>query len=698
MMRLVSFRVTDFRSVRDSGWVDTDSVTALIGTNEAGKTNLLMPLWKLNPAKDGQIDPKKDYPRNQFHEIRAMEDKPVFIRARFELTKDLASKVAALTGVTPEEVRIVEVSRDFDGQRGVTYPNAKPLRALPTSEVSKCLERAAQDVEALTPAAKAEEPLKTQMLSALTQARGNLCAMGNMASRAAILEAKKTLEGVDTEAASKRSTLGPRYGQALDELDELAKQVSRPHPQQNAEARKLILDNLPAFVYYSNYGNLDSEIYLPHAIQNMKRTDLGSREEAKVRTLKVLFEYVNLQPQEIMELGQEIDPRQNAPTPEQIHETAERKKEREILLTSASTSLTRRFREWWKQGEYRFRFDADGNHFRIWVSDDKRPEEIELEGRSAGLQWFLSFFLIFLVESQDAHADCILLLDEPGHSLHPIAQQDLFRFFHGLAETNQLIYTTHSPFLVDPDHLDRVRAVYVDDDGTTAVSEDLRARENKPAQSKSIYPVHAALGLSVSDTLLLGCQPVIVEGQSDQYYLSGIKNFLIAKGLITPQRELVFMPAGGVKGIGALTAIITGIDERLPFVLLDSDGPGKALRDKLASGLYAGSEDRLLMFGDLCGMEGAEVEDLYPGSFLVKVLDRTFRGPDADFSEGWDETKPILPQVEAYAAAHGIALEKGWKVEIAKQAKTRLLRLVNPLKGEETVMKRWTDLFQKFDP
>ncbi len=41
---------------------------------------------------------------------------------------------------------------------------------------------------------------------------------------------------------------------------------------------------------------------------------------------------------------------------------------------------------------------------RIWVSDDKRPEEIELEGRSTGLQWFLSFYLVFLVESADAHA------------------------------------------------------------------------------------------------------------------------------------------------------------------------------------------------------------------------------------------------------------------------------------------------------
>ena len=54
-MKLTRFRVTNFRSVKDSGWVDVDDVTALIGVNESGKTNLLLPLWKLNPALDGEI-------------------------------------------------------------------------------------------------------------------------------------------------------------------------------------------------------------------------------------------------------------------------------------------------------------------------------------------------------------------------------------------------------------------------------------------------------------------------------------------------------------------------------------------------------------------------------------------------------------------------------------------------------------------
>ena len=192
------------------------------------------------------------------------------------------------------------------------------------------------------------------------------------------------------------------------------------------------------------------------------------------------------------------------------------------MLQSASADLTSRFREWWKQGDYQFRFQADGNHFRIWVSDERRPEQIELEGRSSGLQWFFSFYLVFLVEAEDSHEDAILLLDEPGLSLHPVSQQDLSNFFRSLAEKNQLLYTTHSPFMVDSDRLDRVKAVFTTEHGLTAVSADLRAqtKQENTDRHNSIYPVHAALGLSVSDTLLQGCQIVIVEGVSDQQYLT----------------------------------------------------------------------------------------------------------------------------------------------------------------------------------
>src|SRR6266481_9534618 len=96
-MKLLKFRVTNFRSVDDSGWIDVDEVSALIGTNESGKTNLLIPLWKLNPAKNGEISPIADYPRKQYHEIRAMDKKPIFITAEFYCADELIAGLVKLT-------------------------------------------------------------------------------------------------------------------------------------------------------------------------------------------------------------------------------------------------------------------------------------------------------------------------------------------------------------------------------------------------------------------------------------------------------------------------------------------------------------------------------------------------------------------------------------------------------------------------
>src|SRR5262245_53085437 len=115
MMKLLKFRVENFRSVNDSGWIETDTVAGLIGTNESGKTNLLVPLWKLKPAKEGQINPIADFPRKRYNEIRSMERKPVFITAHFELPDELAQQIAELTSTTIDDVKIVEVQRDLGG-------------------------------------------------------------------------------------------------------------------------------------------------------------------------------------------------------------------------------------------------------------------------------------------------------------------------------------------------------------------------------------------------------------------------------------------------------------------------------------------------------------------------------------------------------------------------------------------------------
>lgn len=656
-MKLLRFRVTNFRSVDDSGWIEADEVTSLIGTNESGKTNVLLPLWKMNPAKEGAINPTADYPRKHYTIFRHESPKPVFIEAVFDVGDSLAEQLSAKTGMSREQLREVSVSKRFDGEFSVDFPKAVPVRTIDKDRISASLSEAETELASMT-ALKTEEDMKAQMLTALRSARKKVADSDDVAA--------EQLDGVLTsltapklENAPKTSTIFPRYSRLTEEIQGMKQDVSRVHPRDVDAAVDLVIANLPKFVYYSNYGNLDSEIYLPHVIQNMARRDLGVREQAKVRTLKVLFEFVKLQPQEILELGRDFrDPANPArqPTQAEIDVIAEKKRQRSILLQSASALLTQKFRQWWKQGEYRFRFEADGDHFRIWVSDDKRPEEIELEGRSTGLQWFLSFYLVFLVESSDAHEGAILLLDEPGLSLHPLAQRDLSAFFDGLATTNQLIYTSHSPFLIDADRLDRARKVYVGTDGTSKVTPDLRLLDADMAQRGAGYAVHAALGLTVVESLLLGCTPVVVEGVSDQHYLGGMKNILIAAGHLKPGRELVFPPAGGAKGVKVVASILGGRDEVLPVALFDGDGQGHTTAKALKDSLYADQQGVVLEVDSFTGMSGSEIEDLIPPQIIARELDRWQRNTDVPFDEERKSDAPIVPQIEAWAKGHGIAL------------------------------------------
>ena len=365
------------------------------------------------------------------------------------------------------------------------------------------------------------------------------------------------------------------------------------------------------------------------------------------------------------------------------------------LLNSAATKLTYEFKNWWKQGNYIFRFQADGDFFKIWVSDSIRPEEIELERRSTGLQWFLSFFLIFLVESEEAHKGAILLLDEAGLTLHPMAQKDLVAFFDNLSKTNQIVHTTHSPFLVDTSNIDRVKVVYSDANGYTVASSNLRAADDK-INEKSIYAVHAALGLSVSDILLQGCQPVIVEGSSDQYYLNAIKLYLIRTGKFTPNLEMVFVPTGGVKGVPGVVSIISGRNGDLPIVILDSDKSGKDAKHRLQSNLYSNAKERLLEIGEFVGFDNSEIEDIIPIELLSRQLGRLFRDiEDENFQDEYDSSQPIIPQIELFANKHNISLDVSWKVQVAEDVKKQLLK-PKTIVSDDSIDK-WVALFNKLN-
>ena len=638
--QLVKFQVKNFRSIIDSGWVNTFENTCLIGTNESGKTNLLVGLWNLNPASDERIIPLIDYPRKKYVDFAKTKGEEIFISGHFLLNEKSINFVKSL--FKKEQV--------LSGRPVVADPASPPIpkvsvEFVPANDIAEIIVHRKYNGEYTFEFPKMSEPMKKQVT------------------------------------------------------------ITR-------EIERQILRIIPKFVYYSDYGNLDSEIYLPHVIANFTRNDLGERERAKTRSLKVLFDFVQLSPEDILRLGKEknethttikIDKenpekefgrtyQEVKATDAEIAKEREHKKEREILLQSASTKVAKKFKEWWKQGNYRFRFQADGNHFRIWVSDHQRPEEVELEGRSKGLQWFFSFFLVFLVESRNKHSNCILLLDEPGLSLHPLAQYDLIKFFNSLSAENQLIYTTHSPFLVSLENLANVKAVYVDKEGDSNVSGDLK--KNSIVSETSTYPIRAAIGLAVTDTLLIGAQPVLVQAQSDQIYMMIMKNHLCGLGQYKSAKEMIFIPAGGLKGMTAVIAILAEKENEVPYIIVDSNAEGRLKMATLRTTVCKYFPHKVLDVDLHLGKRGEfTMEDFLSYEELARMFSKRYRGKSDDFDYIVVKERPIVLQMEEFATANGYKLESDWKIQLAMDFKNQFQHIAKRITEDQ--IKIWTALFTK---
>jgi predicted ATPase len=687
-MRLTRFRVTNFRSIVDSGWINIDNVTTLVGENETGKTNLLLPLWKLNPAGGGgEIEVLADVPRRRYSELRRRLSEITFIEAEFAVDEALANELGRLAGCDTDQTRTVIVGRAYDGEYSIAFPQADPILVVSSAQVATALDRIATR---LSQYASQDQATWSGALHA---------------AQAQLLAARQDIDFYTHSAVVKRIAVitaamppddaVPSHDvrqMMLEEVEALFADAKPRQPHDMASVNRRVIERMPRFIYYSDYGTLDTRIYLPRVIEDLNRPaeDLGRRAAAQMRTLRVLFRFVGLSPKEIMDLGQEGELDTDL-SQEEMRRTARRKEEREVLLVSAATALSDRFRDWWKRGDYTFRLSADGNYFTIWVSDAERSEPVQLEGRSHGLQWFLSFFIVFLVERAAQHSNAVLLLDEPGVTLHPLAQEDLFRFFADLAHDNQLIYTAHSPFLIDPDQLSSVRVVFVNERGETEISADLRKPERDRRRARAMFAVDAALGLSVSHPLMRYAHPIIVERTSDQTYLTIVKTALIAAGRIQPQREVVFLVASGAEAITA-TASIVGLKE-LPPVLLDSRATGQQAARTLRNGLYAGAQDRILDASAFVHLPDAEIEDLMPRELMLPAVEFLYRTNDETlFSENYDAAHAIVPQIEAYCERQGIALQPGWRADLALDVQRRAMRKLEsvPLK----TMDCWQGFFE----
>ena len=552
-LKAKKFRVLNYRNIDDSGWIPLEQVTAFVGRNEAGKTALLKALHKFNPAIEEPYNAQREFPRSRFtSEFRDGGDWPV-CRVKFKLTSVFRRELEESLNCA-EIPRKAVLTRYYDGSLEYEYDTEIPDDTVQSQDLVKELEKFAKGARRLKASAEDQEEA-TQAI------RANLANWADEKKEVAKnIQDLRTDEGVEllgqvrqesnTHAQPLSADLIEKLQDAVDDLQERAEAV--PIFQQLDEA---IANEMPAFIYFENYGILDSAVYLPRFLEDLD----AEPENPRVRTINAMFKHVQLTAQEILELGREETGEARATgqpiSEELISRDQERKELRSVKLNSASIDITTKFNEWFGQRRHKIKYQADGPYFRIWVSDDRRPDvDIELESRSKGFQWFFSFYLVFLVESDEGHKDTILLLDEPGLHLHPTAQQELITFFESLSKDNPIVYTTHSPFLIDGEHIHRVRPVTEDKTGQSRISVD-----SWPEDRETIFPLQAAAGYAMVRGLFQHRKNVLVEGFSDYLYLHALNLHCKSLGRKCLPEDIYITPCGGTKLVGHIASLFLGV-------------------------------------------------------------------------------------------------------------------------------------------
>jgi len=169
----------------------------------------------------------------------------------------------------------------------------------------------------------------------------------------------------------------------------------------------------------------------------------------------------------------------------------------------AGRMITEQIRRVWSQEPtIEIKLNVNGKVLYIDITDDTTVFDTP-ESRSLGFRWYLSFYINLLAQSFEARAnEFVFLIDEPGIHLHPSGQKDLVKVLEDLAAKNQLIFTTHSPFMINREYPQRVRLVTKTKEGTRIDSEAYR---------QNWKPLRKSIGLMIGDLFFFSEKGIIVE-------------------------------------------------------------------------------------------------------------------------------------------------------------------------------------------
>lgn len=582
-MKLTKVRITNFQSIQDSNEFDVDDVTCLVGKNEAGKTALLKALYRLNPvvASDGAFDVTDDYPRQSMSDyeeaVESGSREPAsVIRATFSLDSDDIDAIHNCYG----DRCIKDKSPSIEISKG--YSNEITFSGLDIDEQEAIKHLVSDD--------RLPPELQQQLCGRTSQ------------DMVEYLDSVQPSDVVSEIIPKLRSIVESGI---LDVVHEI------------------LSDRLPKFLYFDEYYQLSGRENL-NALR--ERVERASAEPLK-NSDHPLLGLISLAG---LNLDQMVDPR--------------RTKRLVSKLNDAENRLTAQVLPHWSQNKHlRMKFDVrqglsddpedmrEGMNIWGWVVDTIRNVDTELDTRSRGFIWFFSFLAWYSNIRKD-EGNLILLLDEPGLSLHAMAQADLLRYFEKeLKDHHQLIYTTHSPFMVDPKRFDRVRivqdlsvdvrdpnALSEEDQGTRVITDVLKAR------SDSLFPLQGALGYEISQTLFVGPNCLVVEGVTDLLYIQTMSAVLQKRGRHGLRDDWTVTPVGGAGNVLTFVALIGAQTSLNIATLIDFQ---KRDRQKIES-LYKEKillKKNVLTYANYVDGKEADVEDMFEPEFYLKLVEGVYR-------------------------------------------------------------------------
>lgn len=594
-MKLIQARVRRYRSIEEpTEFTVEPDVTCLVGKNESGKTATLQALYKSRPVAAAPFDEGLDYPSHKSRELQRTDGE---IEATV-LTYDLDDGDVA--AVEKELGEGALASRRITVANGYRYKRTRFVVKLDEPAIVRHLRG---DIE-LTPtaatAAAAATTVDALVIALEAMEAPSAAAQAVIASVKSWREQSPTLRAIDILAARR-----------------------------------------PMFVYFGDYDNMPGKVSIPRLITKRDADDLTRGERAVLALLDLA--------------GVKLE---DFSSPES-HEHLIRR------LENASNSISDEVFEYWSQNknlQVQLAVIAQpeagaaapldqGPLLQIRVQNLRHRVTVPFDERSRGFVWFFSFLAYFSQIEREAEQPLILLLDEPGLSLHATAQHDLLRFIdERLAGEHQVLFSTHSPFMVAADKFNRVRTVVDEEETGTRVSADVLR-----VDGESAFPLHAALGIELTQTLFVGPDVLFVEGPSDVVFLQYLSDELKEAGREVLDDRWVLVPGGGITKLPAFLTLFGANKLRVAVLTDSSAGNSRVISELRTAGkLYEGG---LVQVGDAVGRPEADIEDILDRKTYLDLVNAAYAGVLGDKPLALEDlagSNRVVRDVEALFASRGV--------------------------------------------